>query len=101
LLCLIATNLIQNAIAATPAGRRVEVVLRHATGAMTLTVADQGAGIAESLRPHLFEPGRSSRPGGTGLGLAISQLLARQIGASLALVETEGPGATFRLTLPL
>jgi len=38
---------------------------------------------------------------GTGLGLAISQLLARQIGASLALVETKGDGTTFRLTLSL
>ena len=101
LVCLIATNLVQNAIAATPPGRRVDVALHHAQGAMTLFVSDQGTGISPELRPHLFEPGRSGRPGGTGLGLAISQLLARQIGASLALVESHGSGTIFRLTLPL
>jgi signal transduction histidine kinase len=101
LLCLIATNLVQNAIAATPPGRRVDVALRNAEGAITLFVTDQGSGIPEAVRPHLFEPGRSGRPGGTGLGLAISQLLARQIGASLALLETGPSGTTFRLTLPL
>jgi signal transduction histidine kinase len=49
----------------------------------------------------LFKPGGSSRPGGSGLGLAISQLLARQIGAELALVSTGPAGTVFRVTMPL
>ena len=53
------------------------------------------------MREHLFEPGRSGRPGGSGLGLAISQLLARQIGAMLALDATGPTGTTFTLTLPV
>jgi signal transduction histidine kinase len=101
LLCLIATNLVQNAIAATPAGRRVAIALLHRSGLVTLTVADEGSGIPEPIRAHLFEPGRSGRPGGTGLGLAISHLLARQIGADLTLIATGPTGTTFRLTLPL
>jgi signal transduction histidine kinase len=101
LLCLIAGNLVQNALAATAPGRRVVVSLVKEGPAVVLTVADEGSGIPEAVRPQLFKPGRSGRPGGSGLGLAISQLLARQIGAELVLVST-GPGGTvFRVALPL
>ena len=101
LLCLIATNLIQNAIAATPRGRRVEVTLVNGDGHLTLAVADEGPGIPEEIQARLFEPGRSTRPGGPGLGLAISHLLARQLGGELALARSTSAGATFQLRLPL
>ena len=101
LLCLIAANLIQNAIAATPRGRRVDVSLVNGDGHLTLAVADQGPGIPEEIQKRLFEPGRSTRPGGTGLGLAISHLLARQLGGELALARSGTDGATFQLRLPL
>jgi len=100
LLCLITSNLVQNAIDATPAGRRVTVALGHDDGRVTVAVADEGTGIPPELRAHLFEPGRSGR-GGSGLGLAISQLLARQIDATLALERTGPDGTTFRLTVPM
>jgi signal transduction histidine kinase len=100
LLCLIASNLVQNAIFATDSGRRVAVALVEEGRNIVLTVRDEGAGIPESVRGHLFKPGRSGRPGGSGLGLVISQLLACQIGAELALFST-GPGGTaFIVTLP-
>ena len=101
LLCLIAANLIQNAIAATPRGRRVDVSLVNGDGHLTLAVADQGPGIPPEIQQRLFEPGRSTRPGGTGLGLAISHLLARQLGGELALAHSSREGATFQLRLPL
>jgi signal transduction histidine kinase len=101
LLCLITSNLVQNAIDATDPGRRVGVAFRNGDGTVQVTVADEGRGIPAELRDHLFEPGRSGRPGGSGLGLAISRLLARQIGATLALESTGPAGTTFRLTLPV
>ncbi len=101
LLCLITSNLVQNAIDATDADRRVGVVFHNGDGTVKVTVADEGHGISEDLRAHLFEPGRSGRPGGSGLGLAISRLLARQIGATLALDSTGPAGTSFSLTLPL
>jgi len=101
LLCLIVGNLVQNAVEATAPGRRVVVTFRYRSGSASVTVADEGAGIAAEVREHLFEPGRSGRPGGSGLGLAISQLLARQIGAMLALDATGPTGTTFTLTLPV
>lgn len=101
LLCLIATNLVQNAIEATDSGRRVVATLTHRVGSIDLVVRDEGRGIPDSVSAHLFEPGYSGRPGGSGLGLAISQLLARQIGATLALELTGEEGTTFRLTMAL
>jgi signal transduction histidine kinase len=100
LLCLIASNLLQNAIAATGRGRKVLVSLVDTGWAAVLTVRDEGTGIPEAVQKHLFKPGRSGRPGGSGLGLAISQLMARQIGAELVLLSTGPEGTTFRLTLP-
>jgi signal transduction histidine kinase len=100
LLCLIASNLLQNAIAATGAGKKVRVTLVDTGWATVLTVQDEGSGIPESVQKHLFKPGRSGRAGGSGLGLAISQLMARQIGAELVLLSTGSDGTTFRLTVP-
>ncbi|MFT3829939.1 MAG: sensor histidine kinase [Opitutaceae bacterium] len=100
-LCLIANNLVQNAFAATAAGRRVGVALRAVGAVLQLEVSDQGPGIPELQRAQLFIPGRSGRPGGSGLGLAISQLLARQIGAELVLAATGPEGTTFQVQLPL
>jgi len=68
---------------------------------LTIAVSDEGHGIAEELRAHLFEPGRTGRTGGSGLGLAISRLLARQIGATLALESTGPCGTVFSLALPV
>jgi signal transduction histidine kinase len=101
LLCLIACNLVQNAIAATPPGCRVFVALTKEGGAIVLKVDDEGCGVSESVRAQLFKPGRSSRPGGSGLGLAISRLLARQIGGELVLVSTGPQGTVFSVMIPL
>ena len=91
----------QNAIEATDANRRVDVIFNNGGDRVSISVLDEGHGIPDEFRAHLFEPGRSGRPGGSGLGLAISQLLARQIGATLMLVSTGPKGTVFRLTLPL
>ena len=101
LLCLITTNLVQNSLEATPAGRGIEVSFRNGGANATVTVRDEGTGIPAELQAHLFEAGRTGRRNGTGLGLAISQLLARQINAKLELDSTGPAGTTFRLTVPL
>lgn len=100
-LCLIANNLVQNAITATHAGYRVVVELGEEHDRIVLSVADQGEGISEAIRPRLFQPGATGRNGGSGLGLAISRLLARQIGGDLELVATGAHGTIFRVTAPL
>jgi signal transduction histidine kinase len=100
LVCLIVSNLVQNAVEATRAAGHVRVAFLEAGGGAVVTVSDEGDGISGEVLAHLFEPGRSGRPGGTGLGLAISQLLARQIGAALTLESTGPSGSTFHLRMP-
>jgi signal transduction histidine kinase len=99
LLCLIAGNLIENAIQASPPGAGVRVDLEVVQDQLRVAVTDHGAGIPEEMLGRLFEPGRSGRAGGTGLGLAISHLLALEIGADLRLVRTGADGTVFSVTL--
>jgi signal transduction histidine kinase len=99
LLCLIAGNLIENAIQASPRDGVVRVELGETDARLSLTVSDTGGGIPEEVQQRLFQPGRSSKPGGTGLGLAISHLLALEIGADLSLVRTSTAGTVFSVTL--
>ncbi len=102
LVCLITSNLVQNAIAASGAGQSVRVLLQEGAGScLRAEVVDSGAGVPEPLRARLFEPGCSGRPGGTGLGLAISRLLALQIEGELTLAETGPSGSRFCLSVPL
>jgi two-component system nitrogen regulation sensor histidine kinase GlnL len=67
---------------------------------LRVDVRDDGAGVAEAVREHLFEPLVSGRADGVGLGLALSRELVREHGGDLRYVSR--PGATvFSLYLPL
>jgi len=67
---------------------------------LVVTVRDNGPGIPDDMRPHLFEPFVTSKPAGNGLGLA---LVAKIVGDHGGLIEVDSrPGRTeFRLSLPV
>jgi signal transduction histidine kinase len=86
-------NLVENALAVSPAGTEVTVAV-GADG--RLDVTDQGPGIAPEYRERVFErfwraPG--SPPGGSGLGLAIVKEIAEACGADLRIADFPGGGA--------
>jgi two-component system sensor histidine kinase SenX3 len=100
-------NLVDNAIAYSPAGTRVAVGTRRRDGYVEISVSDQGIGIAEPDLERVFErfyrsdPARSRATGGTGLGLAIVKHIATNHGGGVSVWSVEGSGSTFTLRLPV
>lgn len=79
---------------------RVEVSAPAADG-LCVRVADRGRGISAADAAHLFEPFYSTKPQGLGIGLAICRSIVEAHGGRLALLPSEGRGATFQFTLPV
>lgn len=93
-------NLVENACKYTPEGGRVRVSLVAAEGRLTLTVADNGIGIAKRDLPHIWErfwQADSSRgvDKGSGLGLAMVKQIADAHGGALSVESEPGRGSTF------
>ncbi|MDI7268284.1 MAG: HAMP domain-containing sensor histidine kinase, partial [Myxococcota bacterium] len=89
------------ALAAAPAGR-VEVVAGAPPGSRwaEIVIRDDGPGIPDDIREHLFEPHFTTKRTGTGLGLAIVKKIVLEHGGEISL-EPSRSGAAFRITLPL
>lgn len=101
-------NLIRNAVQALETSMpdslnegRIHVRARRDGTLCTIEVADNGPGVPDKARAHLFEAFRGSqRQGGTGLGLAISSELVRAHGGEIRLVDGSGPGSVFQIIIP-
>ena len=98
----ILVNLIGNAVRHSPAGGTVRLAFARTPGTASVTVYDEGPGIAPADQQRIFERFERADPeeGGTGLGLAISRRLARSMGGDVTLESAPGEGARFTLTLP-
>jgi len=82
-------------------GGNVTATATFEDGCLVLRLTDDGPGLPERARTHLFQPFSGSvRRGGAGLGLAIAHELAQAHGGELILVETSEAGSVFELTLP-
>ena len=103
-LAQILANLFSNVEKYVPGGA-IEIASTLADGALTVTVADEGPGIAARDAERIFRPferlGSRVNEGasGTGLGLAIARDLAASMGGSLRLLPSER-GAAFELRVP-
>jgi len=98
------TNLIQNAIEAAPSGTgRVRVSGSIDSGALVLSVADNGPGIPADVQARLFTPFFTTKgPGrGMGLGLTIARRVVQSLGGSLQVVSAPGAGAELIVRVPL
>jgi cell cycle sensor histidine kinase DivJ len=102
----IVLNLVANALKFTPTPGSVTVTLQAAHGAMELTVADTGVGIAPEDLARLGKPfeqagDAASRSGGTGLGLSLVKAFAKLHGGDMTIESRLGEGTAVTVRLPV
>ena len=96
-------NLVSNALDAMPLGGELWIGLTRFEDTAQLRVRDSGTGVNAELRERIFDPFFTTKePGqGTGLGLAMAREIVAMHRGTLELDSTEGPGATFVVSLPV
>ena len=103
----IAINLLSNAVKFTGQGGKITVRARNTSGALLLTIEDNGCGIPKQALSKLGRPFEqvqnqfSKNHTGSGLGLAISRSLAELQGGALKIRSTEGVGTIVSVRIPL
>lgn len=97
------SNLIGNAIKFSPKGSTVTVWAEDTDGGIRLAVRDQGPGIGEEARLHLFErfwQQDKCSVAGIGLGLYIVKGIVDAHGGQVWVASQEGAGSTFFVSMP-
>ncbi len=99
-------NLINNAVKNTQNGSEIRIRSEQTDGFLLVHVEDNGPGIADSMKPHIFEmfytgqgkvtDGRR----GVGLGLALCKAIVESHGGTIALTDNEPSGCCFTFSLP-
>jgi len=94
------SNLIRNAIEASPVGGKVSIAL---SGEDTAVIGIHNSGaIPEKIRTRFFEKfATAEKQGGTGLGAYSAKLIARTLGGTIGYETTEETGTTISVTVPL
>jgi two-component system, NtrC family, sensor histidine kinase HydH len=100
-LCQVINSLIANSLEAI--GRSGEVMVRRqddGTGRVTLTIEDNGPGIAPEIAPRLFQSNATGKASGLGVGLSLTKRIVDRCGGSIELVNRSIRGARATLRLP-
>jgi two-component system cell cycle sensor histidine kinase/response regulator CckA len=100
-------NLCINAAEASGGRGRIDVLVRapqplevRGRGWLVLEVIDQGTGLSEEVKDHLFEPYFTTKPAGTGLGLASVYGIVKQLKGRIQAESVLGRGTSFVVILP-
>jgi signal transduction histidine kinase len=97
-------NLITNALDSLDTDGVVQLELRRAGSQAELIVTDNGCGMTDEVKKHLFEPFFTRRRDGhgTGLGLSITYRIVQDHGGTISATSAgPGQGSQFRITLPV
>ena len=98
-------NLMLNGIEAMKdvgsAGELTITTQREDDGRIQVSVRDTGVGLQPEYAEQIFNAFFTTKPQGTGMGLAISRSIIESHGGRLCAIPNDGPGATFRFTLPV
>jgi signal transduction histidine kinase len=99
----VVSDLVVNALEAVSRGGRIVVTANVADGMCSVSVEDDGAGIAPAARDKILQPFFTTKTQGTGLGLAI---VARRVSEFRGQLDWNSPirdgrGSEFRVLIPL
>ena len=96
-------NLLENAFEAQESEGEIDLRawIDQERSVAVVEVADQGAGVSEAVKDHIFSPYFSTKNRGSGLGLAISHRVVSDHHGTLGLRDNHPRGSVFRVTLPL
>jgi len=97
------SNLIDNALDAVAEGGHVTVHAARAADTVIVSVADNGAGVPDDVKPKIFDPFFTTKPvgRGTGLGLDIVRRVVEHHHGRIEFESAAGGGRTeFRIVLP-
>ena len=93
-------NLVRNAIEAAAANGHVSVGVAVERGALHIRVSDDGPGIADHVRPRIYEPFFSTKEGGTGMGMSIVHNFVAMHGGTID-ISTGPRGTVVTVVIPL
>jgi signal transduction histidine kinase len=94
-------NLELNALEAMPRGGTLRVSLTQKENRdVIVRVSDTGVGIPSGAESKIFDPFFTMKERGTGLGLSIVHSVVKNHGGTISVVNNDGGGTTFVLTLP-
>jgi signal transduction histidine kinase len=97
------TNLLDNAIDASPQGGEIAIGTRRDGDRIAVSFADHGSGISEEDQKHIFEPFFTTKPvgSGTGLGLDIARRIVESKHGGEITLQTNQQGTEFVVYLPV
>ncbi|HWE52528.1 MAG TPA: ATP-binding protein, partial [Bryobacteraceae bacterium] len=101
-------NILLNAREAMRGGGMIEVRAENAIHAdngdrdlrVRIAIRDYGCGIPADVRPKIFDPYFTTKPGGSGLGLATAYAIVSRHGGNIMVESTPGLGSVFTIDLP-
>ena len=106
LIAQVLINLVNNAVKNTQKGSEIKIESFQKDDRIFISVSDNGPGIADDIKPHIFEmfytgnnkiaDGRR----GLGLGLALCRSIAEAHGGSITLEDNDPSGCRFTFSLP-
>lgn len=102
-MCRALSNLIINAVQASPPQSVIRIVLQpslHGDRFVDLEVVDSGSGLTEMASKRLFQPFFTTKPGGTGLGLANVKKIVELHGGMVSASNGATCGAQIRISIP-
>lgn len=98
-------NQIGNATKYTPSGGQISVILRQDGDNAMFTVSDNGIGMSEDVKAHIFDRCYQADPThirkGIGLGLPIVHRILELCAGRIEVESSPGADSTFRVYLPL